>query len=92
MHSHEWLCYWTFFANGFSPDSVVLNCVAAVGVALLVERRSVAPNVAGSIPVSHPINWLGHECFWHRGQFLGDAGADLLDIRVKRNGFSKAWQ
>jgi hypothetical protein len=27
---------------------------AAVGVAQLVERRSVAPNVAGSIPVSHP--------------------------------------
>jgi|HubBroStandDraft_1064217.scaffolds.fasta_scaffold70643_2 hypothetical protein len=26
----------------------------AVGVAQLVERRSVAPNVAGSIPVSHP--------------------------------------
>ncbi len=25
-----------------------------VGVAQLVERRSVAPNVAGSIPVSHP--------------------------------------
>ena len=28
-----------------------------VGVAQLVERRSVAPNVAGSIPVSHP-NWI----------------------------------
>ena len=25
-----------------------------MGVAQLVERRSVAPNVAGSIPVSHP--------------------------------------
>jgi hypothetical protein len=25
-----------------------------VGVAQLVERRSVAPDVAGSIPVSHP--------------------------------------
>jgi hypothetical protein len=25
-----------------------------VGVAQMVERRSVAPNVAGSIPVSHP--------------------------------------
>lgn len=27
---------------------------SAVGVAQLVERRSVAPNVAGSNPVSHP--------------------------------------
>jgi hypothetical protein len=32
----------------------MLNFWIAVGVAQLVERRSVAPNVAGSIPVSHP--------------------------------------
>ena len=30
--------------------------LVVVGVAQLVERRSVAPNVAGSIPVSHPKN------------------------------------
>ena len=33
---------------------------SAVGVAQLVERRSVAPNVAGSIPVSHPNNLSKH--------------------------------
>jgi hypothetical protein len=33
---------------------VMLNWKAVVGVAQLVERRSVAPNVAGSNPVSHP--------------------------------------
>src|SRR5260370_40116435 len=32
----------------------MVNSLRAVGVAQLVERRSVAPNVAGSIPVSHP--------------------------------------
>jgi hypothetical protein len=32
----------------------MLNFLPVVGVAQLVERRSVAPNVAGSIPVSHP--------------------------------------
>jgi hypothetical protein len=32
----------------------MLNWKAVVGVAQLVERRSVAPNVAGSNPVSHP--------------------------------------
>ena len=32
----------------------MVNFETAVGVAQLVERRSVAPNVAGSIPVSHP--------------------------------------
>ena len=32
----------------------MVNCLVVVGVAQLVERRSVAPNVAGSIPVSHP--------------------------------------
>jgi hypothetical protein len=32
----------------------VLGVTTAVGVAQLVERRSVAPNVAGSNPVSHP--------------------------------------
>ena len=35
-------------------QAVVVNYECAVGVAQLVERRSVAPNVAGSIPVSHP--------------------------------------
>jgi mannitol-1-/sugar-/sorbitol-6-phosphatase len=34
-----------------------------VGVAQLVERRTVAPNVAGSNPVSHPI--LSPCKFWH---------------------------
>jgi hypothetical protein len=29
---------------------------AAVGIAQLVEHRTVAPTVAGSIPVSHPRN------------------------------------
>jgi hypothetical protein len=38
----------------FSRATSMLNFVSAVGVAQLVERRSVAPNVAGSIPVSHP--------------------------------------
>ena len=33
----------------------VVNLTGVVGVAQLVERRSVAPNVAGSSPVSHPI-------------------------------------
>jgi hypothetical protein len=32
----------------------VVNYERVVGVAQLVERRSVAPDVAGSIPVSHP--------------------------------------
>jgi hypothetical protein len=32
----------------------MVNFAIVVGVAQLVERRSVAPNVAGSIPVSHP--------------------------------------
>jgi hypothetical protein len=35
-------------------DSLMLNSVRVVGVAQLVERRTVAPNVAGSNPVSHP--------------------------------------
>jgi hypothetical protein len=34
-----------------------------VGVAQLVERRTVAPNVAGSIPVSHP-NYLQGVTEW----------------------------
>jgi hypothetical protein len=37
-----------------SRYKVMLNWEAVVGVAQLVERRSVAPNVAGSNPVSHP--------------------------------------
>ena len=37
-----------------SHYKVMLNWIAVVGVAQLVERRSVAPNVAGSNPVSHP--------------------------------------
>ncbi len=32
----------------------MVNSIGVVGVAQLVERRSVAPNVAGSSPVSHP--------------------------------------
>ena len=32
----------------------MVNYERVVGVAQLVERRSVAPDVAGSIPVSHP--------------------------------------
>ena len=32
----------------------MVNSARVVGVAQLVERRSVAPNVAGSSPVSHP--------------------------------------
>src|SRR5882672_6598224 len=32
----------------------MVNSTGVVGVAQLVERRSVAPNVAGSSPVSHP--------------------------------------
>src|SRR6266403_2456759 len=32
----------------------MVNSAGVVGVAQLVERRSVAPNVAGSSPVSHP--------------------------------------
>src|SRR6266478_5266737 len=32
----------------------MVNWTGVVGVAQLVERRSVAPNVAGSSPVSHP--------------------------------------
>src|SRR5271165_1072864 len=38
----------------FAQGQISVNCNPAVGVAQLVERRSVAPNVAGSIPVSHP--------------------------------------
>ena len=40
--------------RSFSSLTTVLNWNQAVGVAQLVERRSVAPNVAGSNPVSHP--------------------------------------
>src|SRR5277367_6742293 len=45
-----------FFASAFPSRESSVNWVhrCAVGVAQLVERRSVAPNVAGSIPVSHP--------------------------------------
>src|SRR5208283_33581 len=38
----------------------MLNWKAVVGVAQLVERRSVAPNVAGSNPVSHPNSLSSH--------------------------------
>jgi hypothetical protein len=40
--------------HSFSRTTTMLDFLLAVGVAQLVERRSVAPNVAGSIPVSHP--------------------------------------
>jgi hypothetical protein len=44
------------FRAAFPPQESSVNWIyrTAVGVAQLVERRSVAPNVAGSIPVSHP--------------------------------------
>ena len=44
------------FRGAFPSCESSVNWVhrTAVGVAQLVERRSVAPNVAGSIPVSHP--------------------------------------
>src|SRR5262249_23411184 len=38
----------------FSGEDGVINWRGTVGVAQLVERRTVAPNVAGSNPVSHP--------------------------------------
>jgi hypothetical protein len=47
----------------FLPFPLVLDYLSAVGVAQLVERRTVAPNVVGSNPISHPnfsityINW-----------------------------------
>jgi hypothetical protein len=47
----------TFYpANTDLPphDRGMVNLIRVVGVAQLVERRSVAPNVAGSSPVSHP--------------------------------------
>ena len=44
------------FRAAFPARENIVNLMShsAVGVAQLVERRSVAPNVAGSIPVSHP--------------------------------------
>src|SRR4029077_16065838 len=39
----------------------MLNCNRVVGVAQLVERRSVAPKVAGSNPVSHPNLTMGFD-------------------------------
>jgi hypothetical protein len=33
---------------------VICTIISAVGIAQLVEHRTVAPTVAGSIPVSHP--------------------------------------
>jgi hypothetical protein len=42
------------FGRSFITTKRMLNWPSTVGVAQLVERRSVAPNVAGSIPVSHP--------------------------------------
>jgi hypothetical protein len=36
----------------------VVIIVEAVGIAQLVEHRTVAPTVAGSIPVSHPKKFL----------------------------------
>ena len=46
---------WLFFGVSWR-DKLLL----VVGVAQLVERRSVAPNVAGSIPVSHPNNLVSN--------------------------------
>ena len=36
-------------------DAIVYDTLFVVGVAQLVERLTVAQNVAGSSPVSHPI-------------------------------------
>ena len=50
----------TVFAIPVS-DSAFPNCyneVPAVGIAQLAEHWTVAPAVAGSIPVSHPRFWL----------------------------------
>ena len=41
--------------HAFPPAKTSVNLLPpAVGVAQLVERRTVAPKVAGSNPVSHP--------------------------------------
>ncbi len=59
----------------------------AVGVAQLAEHRTVAPDVAGSIPVSHPrIQSL--ECFPRRQRsFLGIIGAPHI-VSAYANGLS----
>ena len=54
----------------------MINYKRVVGVAQLVERRSVAPNVAGSIPVSHPNHQklFGVRVEWsHQDQESGEA-------------------
>src|SRR5260370_1298290 len=51
----------TWHGNCFERPGVVVNYKSAVGVAQLVERRSVAPDVAGSIPVSHPISKISNK-------------------------------
>jgi hypothetical protein len=42
-------CLTSFLVNGLG-----YNALSTVGVAQSVEHRTVAPTVAGSIPVSHP--------------------------------------
>ena len=55
----EWCArIWNRSGIGWGDDNIGgsrgCGAASAVGVAQLVERRSVAPNVAGSNPVSHP--------------------------------------
>ena len=38
----------------FEAAQVVINSLGVVGVAQLAEHRTVAPNVVGSNPISHP--------------------------------------
>jgi hypothetical protein len=42
---------------------IVICNISVVGVAQLVEHRTVAPTVAGSIPVSHPNVSVGCRAF-----------------------------
>ena len=42
-------------SNGFAGPRRVLSFAHPVGVAQLVEHRTVAPNVVGSNPIAHPI-------------------------------------
>jgi hypothetical protein len=76
-------------ASSLSPCAFsMVNCLRVVGVAQLVERRSVAPNVAGSIPVSHPnlhtihITLCGASPRWARR--CGSDWPDLLKGTVMR--------
>jgi hypothetical protein len=50
----------TILSLSFAAGHRVLNLLVVVGVAQLVERRTVAPNVVGSNPIAHP-NLTGFE-------------------------------